>query len=141
MKKWNKEVFGWLDLNIENIVADINELDNGIEEGCDLTVVVKKKEASALFWQQLMMKESLLKQKSRMCWVKEEDPNTIFFHSCPQARRRRNQFLSIEVEGQCVKQVGEVKTEVRRFFRKDLMILLFLDRFWMVSISRLEFGR
>ena len=61
LKKWNKEVFGWLDLNIENIVADMNELDRGIEEGCNLNVVVKKKEANALFWQQLMMKESLLK--------------------------------------------------------------------------------
>ncbi|RZB71032.1 LINE-1 retrotransposable element ORF2 protein [Glycine soja] len=36
LKKWNKEVFGWLDLNIENIVADMNELDRGIEEGCVL---------------------------------------------------------------------------------------------------------
>lgn len=61
LKWWNKEVFGWIDLNIENIVDDMNALDSGIEEGCDLSVVVKKKKASTLFWQQLMMKESLLK--------------------------------------------------------------------------------
>lgn len=27
LKVWNKEVFGRLDLKIENIVADLNELD------------------------------------------------------------------------------------------------------------------
>ena len=118
LKKWNKEVFGWLDLNIENIVADMNELDRGIEEGCNLNVVVKKKEANALFWQQLMMKESLLKQKSRLHWIKEGDSNTKFFHSCLQDRRRKNQNLSLQVEGRCVEQVGEVKMEVRRFFEE-----------------------
>lgn len=118
LKKWNKEVFGWLDLNIENIVADMNELDRGIEEGCNLNVVVKKKEANALFWQQLMMKESLLKQKSRLRWIKEGDSNTKFFHSCLQDRRRKNQILSLQVEGRCVEQVGEVKMEVRRFFEE-----------------------
>ena len=75
-------------------MADMNELDRGIEEGCNLNVVVKKKEANALFWQQLMMKESSLKQKSRLRWVKEGDSNTKFFHSCLQDRRRKNQILS-----------------------------------------------
>eukprot|EP00256_Glycine_max_P032671 XP_006577560.1 uncharacterized protein LOC102665607 [Glycine max] len=118
LKKWNKEVFGWLDLNIENIVAEMNKLDRGIEEGCNLNEVVKKKEAKALFWQQLMMKESLLKQKSRLRWIKEGDYNTKFFHSCLQDRRRKNQILSLQVEGRCVEQVGEVKMEVRRFFEE-----------------------
>ena len=90
----------------------------GIEEGCNLNVVVKKKEANALFWQQLMMKESLLKQKSRLHWIKEGDSNTKFFHSCLQDRRRKNQILSLQVEGRCVDQVGEVKMEVRRFFEE-----------------------
>lgn len=35
-KVWNKEVFGWLDLKIENIVSEMNDMDlvtNGVLDG------------------------------------------------------------------------------------------------------------
>lgn len=68
-----------------------------------------------IFWQQFMRKESLFKQKSRLSWIKEVDSNTKYFHSCFQARRMSNHILLLEVNGQCLEQVGEVKKEVRRF--------------------------
>lgn len=62
------------------------------------------------------MKKILVKQKSRMRWINEGDSNTKFLHSCIQERRRRNHILFLEVDGQCVEQVGEMKKKVRRFF-------------------------
>lgn len=33
LKFWNKGVFGWLDLGIENAVNDLNELDDNAADG------------------------------------------------------------------------------------------------------------
>lgn len=49
LKWWSKEVFGWLDLNIENIVEDLNALESGLSQGSGIEDVVKRKEVYVLF--------------------------------------------------------------------------------------------
>ncbi|XP_058775266.1 uncharacterized protein LOC131649524 [Vicia villosa] len=73
LKKWNKEVFGKIDLDIEEGVQDINLADerlasfsnvfssNSLEEN-----VVNRKEATSTFWRNLRIKENMLLQKSKL---------------------------------------------------------------------------
>jgi hypothetical protein len=79
LKLWNKEVFGFLDLNIEKTVKELNDFE-GLLGGDDPDSLLTIREGlNRDFWRQLHHKESLLKQKSRVKWVKEGDSNSKFF--------------------------------------------------------------
>ena len=62
LKKWNKDVFGVIDLNIEKVVLDLNEMDRLVAND-DSGVILSdiRKVANTTMWQQLRYKESLLK--------------------------------------------------------------------------------
>lgn len=120
LKIWDKEVFGWLDLDINNNVAELNELDRVAYEGDELEVVEKRKHVSSLFFLQLHFKESLMiKQKSRVKWVHEGNHNTKFIHSCLNSKRRSNHIVLLERDWVVLEEVVDVKREVRRFFSES----------------------
>lgn len=57
LRKWNREVFGFVDLNIEKIVEDINILD-AVAASNNLEDNSRRKELTVQFWQQIQNKES-----------------------------------------------------------------------------------
>jgi hypothetical protein len=59
--KWNKEVFGFLDLNIDKTVKELNDIE-GLLGGDDEVADLKRREGlNRDIWKQLHLKESLLK--------------------------------------------------------------------------------
>lgn len=78
LKGWNHEVFGIFDQNVKEAIKDLNSLDHQvvIEGKCVLKdVSVKRVEAIARVWQIIHHKESMLRQKSRVGWVRWGDSN------------------------------------------------------------------
>lgn len=71
-RKWDKEVFGEVDLNIANTVVELNQLDELMTVGGEV-IPEQRKLLTAQFWKQLNEKESLLLQKSRCKWIAERD--------------------------------------------------------------------
>lgn len=61
LKKWNRDVFGILDLQIDNIVAELNNLDLTISDDLVARSEIIKS-LTAEFWKQLRAKESILCQ-------------------------------------------------------------------------------
>lgn len=92
LRKWNTEVFGWIDMRVEEEVKKINSCDDdfvsifgGHHDGDWESVELQgsvisnvKREATRSFWNNLHRKESLILQKSIIKWCKEEDSNTRF---------------------------------------------------------------
>lgn len=70
LQLWNRDVFGSLDLNINNLLGGIVD---------DLP---KLKEVLVSFWENPHLKENMIKQKYRTRWIRERDANTKFFHAC-----------------------------------------------------------
>lgn len=115
LRVWNKEVFGWVDLSIDNTVKGLNELDSMVGEGA-VPDIQQRKELQSQFWQQVRHKESLIRQKSRHKWILEGDANTRFFHASLQQRRRKNQLVSFKKGDTWVEGVENVKKEVKIHF-------------------------
>jgi hypothetical protein len=95
LKKWNKEVFGYLDLNIEKIVTDINKFEGLLSSTDGDADYLMLDGLNKEFWKQLHFKDSLLKRKSRSKWVKDGDSNSKYFHQSLKGRRRQNQLVAL----------------------------------------------
>lgn len=67
-------------------------------------------------WNNLHWKESMLKYKSRLKWVKESDLNTKYFHFMLNCRTRRNSITSIQVGSKRVEDVGLVNKAITEHF-------------------------
>lgn len=82
LRKWNKEVFGFLDLEVDKAVSSVNKLEF-LEEGgrVDNVDLFSKylHEADLKMWQTLNYIESIFRKKSRHKCIKEGDCNTSFF--------------------------------------------------------------
>jgi hypothetical protein len=118
LKTWNQEVFGILDLNIDNTVKDLNDLEEQLANGVVNPSSINSKDKVRQFWEQINFKESLLRQKSRTRWIQEGDSNTRFFHSNIKGRRRRNLILMLKKEDEWVEGVDEIKSLVQDHFSK-----------------------
>ncbi|PNX93422.1 cysteine-rich receptor-like protein kinase, partial [Trifolium pratense] len=119
LKNWNKEVFGFLDLNIEKTVRDINEFEGLLANSDGDLDYLKLEGLNKEFWKQLHFKESLLKQKSRTTWIREGDSNSKYFHQSIKSRRRRNQLVALKDGDHWVQGVDDVKSFVKNFFEKN----------------------
>jgi hypothetical protein len=116
LKAWNHDVFGLVDLNIDNTVKKLNEVEELLDDGDRDPSTLNTKELVKKFWEQIHAKESLLRQKSRLKWIQEGDSNSHFFHSVIKGRRRRNQLVSLKKGDDWLKGVDEIKSELKDHF-------------------------
>ncbi|XP_058755201.1 uncharacterized protein LOC131628386 [Vicia villosa] len=109
---WNKEVFGWIDLNIEEAGKEMHFLDNKFAHFAGNVLeeeVAKRSKAAIVFWDNLYKKEGFLRLKSRQLWLAEGDCNTRYFHNSLKERRRWNSLCSLLSSRGVLEDVNEVK--------------------------------
>ncbi|XP_058760823.1 uncharacterized protein LOC131634151 [Vicia villosa] len=125
--KWNKEIYGWIDLNIEEAEKEMHFFDNKFAHfagNVSEEVVAKRSRAAIDFWDNLYKKEGFLHKKSRQLWLAEGDCNTRYFHNSLKERRSRNSLCSLESSSGRVEDVSEVKEFIFNhfncFFKEDM---------------------
>uniref|UniRef100_A0A2N9GNN9 Reverse transcriptase domain-containing protein n=1 Tax=Fagus sylvatica TaxID=28930 RepID=A0A2N9GNN9_FAGSY len=105
LKKWNKEVFGYCQTRISNLMQQIQEIQK--KENSEENFKIEASLQSELNeW--LLRNEVMWRQKSRETWLREGDKNSKFFHLSTVIRRRRNAINIIKSDG------GEWITEKKR---------------------------
>ncbi|XP_058742235.1 uncharacterized protein LOC131614691 [Vicia villosa] len=117
---WNKTVYGWLDLKINEACKEIHFLDNEfvVCAGNVTEEIVKKRAKEVeIFWDSLSKKEGLLRLKSRQTWLKEGDCNSRFFHNSLRSRKGRSALCSLNSRSGIVEEVEEVKDFVFNHFK------------------------
>ncbi|XP_058762801.1 uncharacterized protein LOC131636161 [Vicia villosa] len=121
---WNKEIFGWIDLNIEEAGKEMHFLDNKFAHfagNVPEAIVLQRSKAAIDFWNNLYKKEGYLRLKSRQLWLSDGDSNTHFFHNSLKARRRRNALCSLSSNRGVLENVVEIKDYVHDFLSLFLM--------------------
>ena len=120
VRKWNKEVFGYIHKRKNNILARLAGIQRALEwhksrSLMDLEVTLKRELESIL-----SQEEILWFQKSRRDWVEFGDRNTKYFHRQTIQRRRQNQIVMLKDEhGNWIEDVDIIKAHAVTFF-KDL---------------------
>lgn len=98
---------------------ELNDLEvELINNGVVLNEVEQEKrilEAEGI-WQNLHLKESMLKQKSSLRWLQEGDLNTKFFHASLKAKYCRNALVSLQTDNGMVDGVCDIKDFIKDHF-------------------------
>ncbi|XP_058783019.1 uncharacterized protein LOC131657664 [Vicia villosa] len=112
LRRWNIDVFGRIDLEVEEGVRELNMVDSRLEDVSEelrRELVEKRKEASSRIWRNMRIKENMLIQKSKVRWMKEGDANSSFFHKVMKEKRRFNHLGPLLSEGGMVESVEEIR--------------------------------
>lgn len=124
LKWWNKDVFGWTGLKVEEAVTNLNRLDKEcrvLGGGSNEDVVVRRVETDKEVWRNISLKESFLRQKSRVSWLKYGDFNTRFFHNAMRGRQRKNHISFVKTSNGLSEDVYVIKEVVSNFFGSQLL--------------------
>lgn len=102
LKLWNSGVFGILDLGIEEAVKFLNKLDQLVANGdisFSFDTTKKISQAMSLVWKKLHYRESIIRQKSKCRWNKEDNQNSKLSNSFMKSRFRRNRTVALILGG------------------------------------------
>ncbi|XP_058785957.1 uncharacterized protein LOC131660684 [Vicia villosa] len=112
LRRWNEEVFGRIDLEVEQGVRELNLADLTLEgEDVDYfeETLGRRKYASCRICRNMRLKENMFLQKARLKWMKEGDANSGFYHKVMKEKRSINHLGPIQVEGGMVESVEHVR--------------------------------
>jgi len=119
LKEWNKEVFGNVFQQGDEIQKRIHELDAKDDESeLDEVGREERKWLLAELRSNNLSQEAIYQQKARIKWLKQGDLNTKYFHSTIKWRRARNGFNGVRDNGVWYENQGEVKDKVRMYFKE-----------------------
>lgn len=118
LKEWNKISFDDLDQKHLNLEKEMNYLDKkkGEEQGLVKEERLHRIIIQQSLWEVAMHRESLLRQKARLKWIKEGDSNSKFFNSVVNLKRRKSMLRGVVVDGVWEENPTLVKEKVRKFF-------------------------
>ncbi|XP_068498266.1 uncharacterized protein [Phaseolus vulgaris] len=142
LKIWNKDIFGNLESTKKRI---LQEIEDYVCQDCnDNLLVCDRMKRFELVGQRKEVDnklESLMRQKSRVSWLKNGDSCTKFFYSSLKWRRSRNQVKGVEVGGLWCEEPSTVRAEARRWFdnrfraTRDLRVRLDAVEFKSLSLQ------
>lgn len=119
LRVWNREVFDWIDLKVEEETDKINEFDKLIvaSMGGNIdSLVLDRSEASKELWNFLNIQECMLRLKSLNLMLKDGKQNSRFFYRSIKERQERNAITSLEGKDGRVEGVDNIKEEVKNYF-------------------------
>ncbi|XP_058726028.1 uncharacterized protein LOC131597340 [Vicia villosa] len=123
LKEWHKNHSQNLGEKIKAAKSELNRLEVKEESmGLADEEINSKRETSASLYNLSKLECSIQWQKSRSKWVKEGDANTKYFHGCVKKRRRENEILALEVNGNMLKGAGEIKNAIVEHFKNHFSV-------------------
>ncbi|XP_019238224.1 PREDICTED: uncharacterized protein LOC109218324 [Nicotiana attenuata] len=122
LKQLNSQDFNSTGQRIQATRAKLEGIqDQMFGPGNDIDIVAQEKEAKMELAKWLEIEESIMKQKSRIKWLKLGDSNTAYFHTCVKNRQATNHIGRLtDSAGQILMNTTEVETEILKFYKQLL---------------------
>lgn len=79
--------------------------------------MIRRKALTAELFTTLKQRNNLYAQKAKIRWLKEGDVNSKFFHRVINFRRKTNEIVGLNLNGQWTEDVKKIKDGVRNFFK------------------------
>ncbi|XP_059436099.1 uncharacterized protein LOC132169027 [Corylus avellana] len=119
LKTWNEEVFGNIERNKRVLLEDLRVFDEH-EESMALIEeeLARKAEVVRELEKCTLMEEISWRQKSRVCWLKEGDKCTKFFHSIANSNRRFNSIETLMIGDNLSSNLDEISEHIVDFYQK-----------------------
>jgi hypothetical protein len=118
IKDWSVIKFGVGEARKRLLIKGIVALDLKSEEvGIGYVEVAERKLMFFELWNLLKSTDALTFQRSRNKWLREGDANSRFFHNCINARKRRNNLVSLRTTTGRVEGPVGIRGEVVTFFK------------------------
>lgn len=96
LKSWNKEIFGNVQVKVEQAMLKVEEIQSLISEnGYSDPLHSKEIEAQISSQQALTSQETFWRDNSRIDWIVQGDRNTAFFHRFTKIKHVSNHLTSL----------------------------------------------
>lgn len=103
---------------IKRSKEDLNNLEIKEESvGLSMEEIKEKREKAADLHKFSNLNCSIHWQKSRIKWLREGDANSKYFHGCIKRRRRNNEIIHLDNNGEKVEDVDEMKKVIFDHFQ------------------------
>jgi len=117
LKTWSKENCGDLGNKVKLIQHKLNDLENSLTAQPTDQQVQELKKAQSDLWEQSILYESILRQKSRCKWIEEGDNNISYFHKIINFSRRRNALRGMQIDGSWAENPSVIKAAILQHFQ------------------------
>ena len=99
IRQWSLQNGGITATKIQNLKKDLNALEAGVNgSNISQAEMELKKSLQEQLWTAAIAYESMMRQKSRVKWIREGDTNSAYFHRLINHRRRVNAFQGLFME-------------------------------------------
>ncbi|XP_026383730.1 uncharacterized protein LOC113279243 [Papaver somniferum] len=120
LNDWNWSVFGDVNVKIKEAEKDVQEAMN-ISDNCPYDVEALKNlvEAEYVYNSREVHLQTLLKQKSRLNWIKDGAANTAFLHANLKVRKTRNLISELEFgDGNVITNQSEIADALVKYYKE-----------------------
>ncbi|XP_042964616.1 uncharacterized protein LOC122298830 [Carya illinoinensis] len=111
LKKWNREVFGKVEVDLKVIEEELLALENNVQQNYTQDMEVELLRCKQKHLQYLHREEIMGCQKSRVKWICEGDENTAFFHASLRCKKKFKALESMILEDGSVLDSSEAVLE------------------------------
>lgn len=119
LKNWNREVFGNINIRVEQALEEVRSLDEKEGEGSLSSGEIYRRAALKVELRRLLVCEEICwRQKSRVQWFKEGDSNTKFFDRMANAHKATNQIRKVRIDGSLIEDMAGIKEGIVSFFQR-----------------------